>query len=181
MVSPTLGCWCCFYLVPFGNPVLNSSRTFAVTLSSMLQPGTQAPNFSLPDQDGNTVALSDYAGKWLVVYFYPKDDTPGCTKEACAFRDAYQDFTDAGADVIGISSDSGASHKKFADRHRLPFRLLADEETAVRKQYKVPNTLWVIHGRATFVINPQGTIVHAFNSQFNFTKHMSEALQAIKA
>ena len=146
----------------------------------MLEPGTQAPDFSLPDQDGNTISRSQYQGRWLVVYFYPKDDTPGCTKEACAFRDAYQDFTDAGAEVIGISSDSGASHKAFAKRYNLPFRLLSDVDSAVRKRYKVPNTLWFIHGRATFVINPEGMVQHTFNSQLNVTKHMSEALAAIQ-
>lgn len=146
----------------------------------MLAVGSQVPSVTLPNQNGTNVALSDLRGRWLVVYFYPKDHTPGCTKEACAFRDAYQDFTDAGAEVVGISSDSAASHERFAERNSLPFILLADVDDAARKAFQVPNTLFFIQGRATFVVNPQGIIVHAFNSQLSFTKHAREALNAIQ-
>src|SRR5437867_3256250 len=103
--------------------------------------GDPAPDFALPDRAGRTVRLGDYRGrKAVVLYFYPKDETPGCTKEACSFRDQYQDFQDAGAEVIGVSSDPAASHEKFAAKYHLPFVLLADRSGAVRKQYGVPAT-----------------------------------------
>jgi thioredoxin-dependent peroxiredoxin len=144
--------------------------------------GDTAPDFSLPDRSGKTVRLSDYRGKKAVVlYFYPKDDTPGCTKEACTFRDQYQDFTDAGAEVIGVSSDSAESHGKFATKHSLPFVLLADRGGAVRKQYGVPATLGLLPGRVTFVIDRQGTVRHVFNSQLQAARHVSEALGALRA
>ena len=102
--------------------------------SSGLAVGAKAPGFTLPDQDGRKVSLADFAGrKNVVVYFYPKDDTPGCTKESCTFRDQYADFTDAGAEVLGISSDSSASHRAFADKYRLPFPLLAEHLTRANR------------------------------------------------
>ena len=147
----------------------------------MLKIGDKAPEFSLPAAGGNVVRLSDYVGKQpVVVYFYPKDNTPGCTKEACAFRDAYEDFRAAGAEVIGISSDTGDSHQDFADKYRLPFILLSDLDGAVRSQYKVPKTLGLLPGRVTFVIDKDGRICHQFNSQLNASKHVREALQALK-
>ena len=146
-----------------------------------LEVGDAAPEATSTDENGEAWALKDYAGKnAVVVYFYPKDDTYGCTKEACAFRDAYQDFTDVGAEVVGISSDTAASHEHFAQKNRLPFVLLADTEGTARKAFKVPNTLFFIQGRATFVINPEGKVAHAFNSQLNFSKHVDEALRIIR-
>src|SRR2546428_3155854 len=128
--------------------------------------GDPAPDFALPDRSGRTVRLGDYRGqKAVVLYFYPKDDTPGCTKEACSFRDQYQDFQDAGAEVIGVSSDAEASHEKFAAKHRLPFVLLADRSGVVRKQYGVPATLGLLPGRVTFAIHRQGPGRHGFKSQ----------------
>jgi thioredoxin-dependent peroxiredoxin len=118
--------------------------------------------------------------KAVVLYFYPKDDTPGCTKESCAFRDSYQDFQDAGAEVIGVSSDSAESHGRFAAKHRLPFTLLADQGGQVRKHYGVPATLGLLPGRVTFVIGRDGVVRHVFNSQFQATQHVSEALQALR-
>jgi len=117
----------------------------------------------------------------VVLYFYPKDDTPGCTKEACSFRDQYQDFQDAGAEVIGVSSDAEASHEKFAAKHRLPFVLLADRSGVVRKQYGVPATLGLLPGRVTFVIDRQGIVRHVFNSQLQATRHVEEAIAALRA
>ena len=147
-----------------------------------LHVGEPAPDFSLPDGKGHTVRLSDFRGRQpVVVYFYPKDDTPGCTKEACAFRDQYQDFKDAGAEVIGISSDSESKHESFASKYRLPFLLLADRSGAVRKQYGVPATLGLLPGRVTFVIDRQGLVRHTFNSQFQATKHVEEALVALRS
>jgi len=147
-----------------------------------IKTGDTAPDFSLPDRNGNAVRLSDYRGKKAVVlYFYPKDDTPGCTKEACSFRDQYEVFKDAGAEVIGISSDSAESHAKFASKYNLPFVLVADKGGAVRKQYGVPATLGLLPGRVTFVIDPQGVVRHVFNSQLQATKHVDEAAQALRA
>jgi peroxiredoxin Q/BCP len=128
------------------------------------------------------VRLSEFRGrKAVVLYFYPKDDTPGCTKESCAFRDSYQDFQDAGAEVIGVSSDSAESHGRFAAKHRLPFTLLADQGAQVRKRYGVPATLGLLPGRVTFVIDRAGIVRHVFNSQFQATQHVSEALEALRA
>ena len=144
--------------------------------------GDRAPDFTLPDRNGRTVRLADYRGqKAVVLYFYPKDDTPGCTKEACAFRDQYEDLKDAGAEVIGVSSDGEAAHEKFATKYKLPFVLLADRGGTVRKQYGVPATLGLLPGRVTFVIDRQGLVRHVFNSQFQATKHVAEAITALRA
>jgi peroxiredoxin Q/BCP len=146
-----------------------------------IQSGDEAPDFTLPDADGKLVRLSDRRGRAVVLYFYPKDETPGCTLEACAFRDQYEDFVDAGADVIGVSSDSSASHRTFAKRHRLPFTLLADEKGAVRKRYGVPSTFGLMPGRVTFVIDADGIVRHVFNSQLAVTRHVTEALDALRS
>jgi len=143
--------------------------------------GERAPDFTLPDADGKTVRLADFAGRPVVLYFYPKDDTPGCTKEACTFRDQYQDFQDAGAAVLGVSSDSSESHRKFAERHRLPFTLLADRGGKVRKLYGVPATLGLLPGRVSFVIDGQGVVRHVFNSQLDATRHVKEALDVLRS
>jgi peroxiredoxin Q/BCP len=144
--------------------------------------GQKAPDFELPDASGTRVRLSDFRGKKAVVlYFYPKDDTPGCTAEACSFRDSYEDFQEAGAEVIGVSSDSASSHEKFARRHKLPFTLLSDADGKVRKQYGVPATLGLLPGRVTFVIDRDGAVRHVFNSQLQATRHVSEALAALES
>ncbi len=144
--------------------------------------GDKAPSFTLSDQHGKAVSLSDFAGRAnVVVYFYPKDDTPGCTKESCTFRDQYTAFTDIGAEVLGISSDSEASHRAFAEKYRLPFPLLADAGGAVRKQFRVPKSLGLLPGRVTFVIDKRGVIRHVFNSQLNPTKHVDEAIAVLKS
>ena len=144
--------------------------------------GDRAPDFELPDASGKRVRLADFRGKQSVVlYFYPKDDTPGCTKEACSFRDHYEAFKDAGAEVIGVSSDSEASHQKFADKYKLPFTLVADAAGGVRKRYGVPATLpGILPGRMTFVIDRDGVVRHVFNSQLQATKHVDEALGVLK-
>ncbi len=150
--------------------------------SKGLQTGAKAPDFTLNDQHGTKVRLADFLGQQnVVLYFYPKDDTPGCTKESCAFRDQFTAFSDVGAAVIGVSSDSEASHKAFAEKHRLPFTLLSDREGKVRKAFGVPAALGLLPGRVTYVIDRQGTIRHAFNSQLNPTKHVDEALHVLKA
>lgn len=153
---------------------------FDLSPKSHLKPGDAAPDFSAKDQHGKAVALQDMAGKWVVLYFYPKDDTPGCTAEACAFRDQYTVFQDAGAEVIGVSSDSEKSHQKFVEKHRLPFTLLADGGGKLAKAYGVKPTLGLIPGRVTFVIGPDGKIKKVFDSQFQATKHVEEALATIQ-
>jgi peroxiredoxin Q/BCP len=147
-----------------------------------VQVGDQAPDFTLPNQAGDPVNLIDFVGKTsIVLYFYPKDDTPGCTAEACAFRDSYEVFKDAGAEVIGVSSDSAASHGQFASKHRLPFVLLSDSNGSVRKRYGVPATFGLLPGRVTYIIDKQGIVRHIYSSQFAAEKHTAEALKALQS
>jgi peroxiredoxin Q/BCP len=146
-----------------------------------IQVGDAAPDFSLPSQTGETITLSQFKGqKPVVLYFYPKDDTPGCTAESCSFRDSYEAFTDVGAEVIGISSDSPESHQKFATKYRLPFILVSDRAAQVRKAYGVPATLGLLPGRVTYVIDREGIVRHVFDSQFNPTAHVAEALGVLR-
>lgn len=147
-----------------------------------IQISDKCPLFSLPDQHGKQVNISDLIGKnILVIYFYPKDETPGCTKEACSFRDSYEDFKDLGCEVIGISSDSIDSHKLFAQNHRLNFRLLADTRKEVRKAFGVPPSLFgLIPGRVTYVIDMDGTVRGIFNSLTNAEGHIREALKTVR-
>ena len=148
---------------------------------SKVQVGDAAPDFTLPTQAGATVSLKDFTGKTTVVlYFYPKDNTPGCTTEACSFRDSYEVFKDAGAEVIGISSDSAKSHQQFASRHHLPFILLSDARGAVRKRYGVPATLGLLPGRVTYIIDKQGIVRHVFSAPFAAEKHVTEALKVLQ-
>jgi thioredoxin-dependent peroxiredoxin len=143
-----------------------------------LGPGDPMPESTLVGPDGPT-QLRDKLGKPLVVYFYPKDETYGCTKEACRFRDQYEDFVAAGAEVIGISRDDAASHAKFRDHHRLPFTLLSDPGGKVATSWGVKTTLG-IPGRATFVFDKAGVVRHRFDSALRFGKHVDEALATIK-
>jgi peroxiredoxin Q/BCP len=143
--------------------------------------GDKAPDFTLPSQSGEQVRLQDRIGERVVVlYFYPKDNTSGCTAEACAFRDSHEAFSDAGAEVIGVSSDSADKHAGFASKHRLPFTLLADQGGKVRKTYGVPTALGFIPGRVTYVIDRTGTVRHVFNSMTNIDGHVGEALEMVK-
>ena len=143
---------------------------------------SKAPDFELTSQDGDKVRLSDvYRDKRVVVFFYPKDDTPGCIKEACSFRDHYDVFTEAGAEVIGISGDATASHQAFASKFNLNFRILSDSDNKVRKAYKVTATIpFLLPGRETFIIDRRGMIRHQFASQLGAEKHVSEALRIVK-
>ena len=143
--------------------------------------GDTAPDFTLSSQSGTPVSLKDFLGKkCVVVYFYPKDDTPGCTKESCAFRDQYEVFNSAGAEVIGISADSPESHQRFAAKYQLPFSLLSDNGNQVRKLYGVPSSFGLLPGRVTYVIDQQGIVQNVFNSQFNFKGHIEESLKIIQ-
>lgn len=145
-----------------------------------LSSGDRLPALTLPDQDGRPFNLGAQHGKVIVLYFYPKDETRGCTVQACSFRDAYQDFTDAGAIVVGVSSDDAASHRAFADHHRLPFTLLADTDGALRKAMGVPRTLGLLPGRVTYVVDRGGIIRHVFNSQLQVGQHITEALAVVR-
>jgi peroxiredoxin Q/BCP len=143
--------------------------------------GEKAPDFTLPSQMGDNVTLSEFFGKKnIVLYFYPKDESPGCTREACRFRDSYDVFTSLGAEVLGVSSQSVESHKSFATHHGLPFILLSDEDNRVRQLYGVPSSMGIIPGRVTFIIDKQGIVRHIFSSQFQPEKHIEEALKILK-
>ena len=146
-----------------------------------IQAGDTMPSFELPDANGALVRSQDLLGKGpVVVYFYPKDDTPGCKAEACAFRDQYEVFKDAGAEVVGISSDSSSSHGQFARKYSLPFVLLSDSGNRARKAFGVPRTLGVLPGRVTYVVDSSGKVQHVFNSQIAATRHVDEALAVVK-
>jgi thioredoxin-dependent peroxiredoxin len=143
--------------------------------------GDKAPLFSLPDQNGKMVSLNEFIGKnKLVVYFYPKDESFGCTKEACSFRDSYEDFKEAGAEVIGISADDENSHKGFAANHKLPFILLSDKDKMIAGLYGVGKSMGILPGRVTFIIDKQGIIRGIYSSQINFRKHIDEALEILR-
>lgn len=149
---------------------------------SLIQPGQPAPDFELPDQNGTPVRLSQFRGKSAVVlFFYPKDDTTGCTIEACTFRDEKPRFDAMGAAVMGISSDSSESHARFAGKHGLNYTLLADSGGKVRRMYGALGLLLgLIPGRVTFVIDRQGIVRHVFSSQALFRKHIDESLLALE-
>ncbi len=143
--------------------------------------GDTIPSFILKDQNGKDFDIDQFKGKQpLVIYFYPKDDTPGCTKEACSFRDEFEIFTGLEVKVIGISSDNVASHREFADKYQLPFTLLADTEKKVRKLFGVPNSfLGILPGRVTYVVSKNGIIIHIFNNMTDAEKHITESIQAL--
>ncbi len=143
--------------------------------------GDRAPGFTLSDQSGTMVSLKRFLGsKIIVLYFYPKDFSRGCTAEACAFRDSYDVFVEAGAQVIGISSQSVESHNKFALLNKLPFILLSDEGGKIRKLYGVPTSFGLLPGRVTYVIDRKGIVRHIFSSQLDAKKHIEEALSIVK-
>jgi peroxiredoxin Q/BCP len=142
--------------------------------------GDPAPDFALPASDGRTIALGDYRGKSeVVLFFYPKDDSPACTAEACSFRDSHEDFLEAGAVVIGVSSDSVGDHQAFVGKHHLPFPLLIDTKGALRTLYGVPKTLGFIPGRVTYLIDREGIVRHISSAQLRPLSHVKEALKAI--
>ena len=145
-----------------------------------VQVGDLIPDFTLLDQSSRPVSLGDFLGKkHLVLYFYPKDSTSLCTDEACAFRDSYEVFKDAGAEVIGISSDSVESHRQFAKEHQLPFILLSDVDGVIRKRYGVP-TAFGLPGRVTYIIDSGGIVRRIFFSQFTSKRHVDEALETLQ-
>lgn len=143
--------------------------------------GELAPGFSLTDQSGQIRKLEDYSGKWVVLYFYPKDDTPGCTKEACSFRDDLKVLEKLGAQIIGISVDDSDSHSKFASKYHLPFPLLADQDAKVAESFGAVNNLLIlkIAKRYTFLINPAGKIAKVYLS-VDTSKHSQEIIDDLK-
>jgi peroxiredoxin Q/BCP len=144
--------------------------------------GSIIPAFTLPDQNGNMFDINSVIGKKnLVIYFYPKDDSPGCTAEACSFRDQFEVFTEADAVIIGISGQSVKSHKEFAIKHRLGFILLSDKGNKVRKLFAVQSNMFgLVPGRVTYVTDKTGKVIYIFNSQTEATKHVDEALRILK-
>ncbi|MEY4964116.1 MAG: hypothetical protein RLZZ323_1435 [Bacteroidota bacterium] len=146
-----------------------------------IQVGDVVPQFSALDTNGNRFDSASVIGKKTVVlYFYPKDNTPGCTAQACSFRDQYEDFLDLGAEVIGISSDSLASHQKFTAQYQLPFLLLSDTDKKIRKLFGVPTAfLGLLPGRVTYVIDAKGVVQMVFNSMLA-GQHIPKALEAVK-
>jgi peroxiredoxin Q/BCP len=145
--------------------------------------GTAAPAFTLPDQNGKSVSLADKRGHWVVLYFYPKDNTPACTTEACDFRDNIFAFREVGAVVLGISVDDISSHKEFADEHHLPFTILADSDKQVARQYGVlhrPLGLLELARRETFIVDPQGILVKHYRD-VNPDDHSKQVLMDLRA
>jgi len=147
-----------------------------------LKKGDKIPEFELYDQNEKLFRLSEHVNNQnLVIYFYPKDDTPGCTAEACGFRDHFEEFTKYDCQVIGISADNIKSHKNFSEKHQLPFILLSDPENKVRRKFGVPKSmLGMLPGRVTYITDKQGVIRHAFNSQFRTSQHVNEAINILK-
>jgi peroxiredoxin Q/BCP len=142
--------------------------------------GNKAPDFTLPSQMGDNVTLSEYFGKKnIVLYFYPKDETRGCIKEACTFRDNYEQLTSLGAEVLGVSGQSVESHKSFATHYGLPFILLSDKDNKVRELYGVPSTMGIIPGRVTYIIDKKGIVKHIFSSQSQAQQHVEEAKKTL--
>jgi peroxiredoxin Q/BCP len=151
----------------------------------MLEQGTMAPDFSLTDQKGNKHSLGDYRGKWVIIYFYPKDMTPGCTTEACNFRDDFPNFQTMDTVILGISKDSAMRHKKFAEKYQLPFLLLSDESGVVCEKYDVwkqkslygKSFMGII--RSTYLIDPVGIITKVY-PKVNVKLHATELLNDLK-
>ena len=155
---------------------------FNVAQADVLDINAPAPRFELQDQNGDTHTLNDYQGKWLVLYFYPKDDTPGCTTEACAFRDEYKVITELNTQVIGVSVDDQESHVKFAEKYSLPFPLLVDDKGKVAKEYGALAALGPIKfaKRHTIIISPEGKVKKVYRS-VNASRHSHEVIADLKA
>lgn len=158
------------------------AATKSASTKGKVQVGDLAPDFTLPTQSGEQITLSSFRGKKAVVlYFYPRDYTPGCTAEACAFRDSYEVFRDAGAEVIGVSSDSEESHQRFASSYQLPFSLVSDKGGKLRKLYGVSSVMGLLPGRVTYIIDKEGVVRHIFTAQFAAEKHVAVALETLKS
>ena len=143
--------------------------------------GDAAPSFALEDQDGQMRRLEDLNGRILVLFFYPKDDTPGCTAEACTFRDHHGNLTALGAEVWGVSGDDAVSHRRFAERHQLPFPLLSDKTGSLKRAFGVPKTFGLLPARVTYVIDQKGMIQLVFNNLLDGPAHVKEAESVVRA
>ena len=141
--------------------------------------GDSLPDFSLEDQDGEMRSPASVRGRWLVLFFYPKDDTPGCTAEACSFRDNAAVFKNLNAEVWGISGDGGVSHRRFAPRHNLEYPLLSDKNNALRRSMNVPKAMGLLPGRVTYVVDGEGVIRHVFSNLLDGPAHVREAERII--
>lgn len=172
-----------FYIIGLAILFAILFSVFKSSAQSPIEVGDKVPSFTLMDQFNEPFDIDEYVGKMaMVIYFYPKDDTPGCTKEACSFRDAYEAFTDREIKVIGISGDDVESHSNFAKKYNLPFTLLADINNEVRNAFGVKgNVLGLIPGRVTYVVDKEGKVIFMYDSQFKASKHIEEALKAIEA
>ncbi len=159
---------------------MDSTKKQTQSGKKKVQVGDLAPDFTLPSQNGTTIHLKDLLGKTnIVLYFYPKDESPACTTQACSFRDSYEEIKEAGAQVLGVSSDSVESHQRFAAKNRLTFPLLSDTNGELRKHYGVATTLGMLPGRVTYIIDKQGIVRHIFSSQFSPDKHVPAALKIL--
>ncbi len=146
-----------------------------------IEVGDKVPIFSLLDQNGEKFSVEQFIGaNAMVIYFYPKDDTPGCTKEACSFREFYKEFKNLDVKIIGISADDVDSHKKFAEKYKLPFTLLADTQNEARKLFGVKNNIFgLVPGRVTYVIDKNGTVIHIYDNMLKAENHIEEALKVL--
>ncbi|NDD44398.1 MAG: peroxiredoxin [Synechococcaceae bacterium WB9_4xC_028] len=142
--------------------------------------GDQAPEIRLDDQNGVSRSNSELGGRILVLFFYPKDDTPGCTAEACGFRDSFEELQALSAEIWGVSGDDAVSHRRFSERHGLPFPLLSDSDQRLRRAFGVPKTLGLLPARVTYVIDASGTIRHIFNNLLDGPAHVREASRIVK-
>ena len=148
----------------------------------MLQIGTELPDITLENQDGEEISLRSFIGKPIVIFFYPKDNTRVCTAQACSFRDRYEDFLEIGADVVGISHDSAASHKNVQTRHKLPFNLLSDPKRKALKAFKVPSYLFgLLSARVTFIIDSTGKIIYHFRADLKAEIHIQKSLEILRS
>ena len=145
-----------------------------------LRAGDRLPSFNLLDQDGEQRSSDDLAGRPLVLFFYPKDDTPGCTIEACSFRDNHSALTELGAVVWGVSADDAISHRRFANRHSLTYPLLCDTNSALRKRLGVPRAMGLLPGRVTYVVDGDGIIRHIIENLLDGPAHVRESLRVVR-
>jgi peroxiredoxin Q/BCP len=163
-------------MIALGIIILEKEDT---TMKKKVEVGDAIPAINLKDENGVEVNINAIK-KPLIIYFYPKDETPGCIKEACKFRDEFDSFVDLGVPIFGISGDSVASHKKFKEKYNLPFTLLADTNNEVRKKFGVPKSLLFLPGRVTYVVNKNGIVIYMFNSQFGAEKHIEKTLEFLR-